>query len=180
MVTAVPLLGWKRSAITATISLCLQGVCSQVGYFIHMQNHVFKRPIAFPRSQTFAIAFLGLLHIVIAQLKDIPDTEGDRKHGVKNLSILIGSKPVFWICVSLLEIAYGVAIMVGISAPYLWSKIITWPSHGASGVGHAILALILWYRAKSVDLKSNASTHSFYMLIWKLVSAEYFLIPFVR
>ncbi|KAK7315339.1 hypothetical protein VNO77_33879 [Canavalia gladiata] len=149
---------------------------------------MFKRPIAFPRSQIFAIAFLGLLYIVIAQLKDLPDIEGDRKHGVKNLSILIGSKPVFWTCVSLLEIAYGVAIMVGISSPYLWSKIITviwdefvkWPSHGASGVGHAILALILWYHAKSVDLKSNASTYSFYMLIWKLVSAEYFLIPFVR
>ncbi|KAK7315331.1 hypothetical protein VNO77_33871 [Canavalia gladiata] len=125
-------------------------------------THVFKRPIAFPRSQIFAIAFLGLINIVIAQLKDLPDIEGDKKHGLKNLSILIGPKPVFWTCVSLLEITYGVAIMVGMSSPYLWSKIIT-------GVGHAILALFLWYQAKSVDLESNVSTYSFYMLIWKYV-----------
>ncbi|KAK7315326.1 hypothetical protein VNO77_33866 [Canavalia gladiata] len=99
-------------------------------------------------------------HAVIPQLKDLPDIEGDRKHGVKNLSILLGSKTVFWSCISLLEIAYGVAIMVGVSSPYLWSKIIT-------GVGHAILALILWYQAKSVDLESSTSTSSFYLLFWK-------------
>ncbi|KAK7315333.1 hypothetical protein VNO77_33873 [Canavalia gladiata] len=139
--------------------IALQGMSAQIGFFLHMQNHVFKRPIVFPRPQIFAIGILALLYIIVAQIKDLPDIEGDRKHGVKNLSVLIGPKPVFWICVSLLEIAYGVAIMA---------------------VGHAILASILWYRAKSVDLKNNASTFSFYMLIWELVRAEYFLVPFVR
>ncbi|KAK7315367.1 hypothetical protein VNO77_33911 [Canavalia gladiata] len=48
------------------------------------------------------------------------------------------------------------------------------------GLGHAFLASVLWYHAKSVDLESNASTNSFYAFIWKLLSAEYFLLPFTR
>ncbi|KAK7315353.1 hypothetical protein VNO77_33896 [Canavalia gladiata] len=191
----VPLLGWKRHGITATICIALQATLSQIGYFLHMQNHVFKRPTVFPRSQLFAIPFFGLLGIIISQLKDLPDIEGDRKDGVKNLAMLIGLKPVFWTCISLLEIAYGVSIMVGLSSPYLWSKIITmWPQ-GRSDAGftfsvpvpdtrhaggHAIMAAILWYRAKSVDLENSASTYSFYVLIWKLGSAEHLLVPFVR
>ncbi|KAL5974023.1 hypoxanthine-guanine phosphoribosyltransferase [Asimina triloba] len=47
-------------------------------------------------------------------------------------------------------------------------------------LGHLALASILWARAKSVDLKSKAAVTSFYMFIWKLFYAEYFLIPLVR
>ncbi|KAH9715679.1 homogentisate phytyltransferase 1 [Citrus sinensis] len=45
---------------------------------------------------------------------------------------------------------------------------------------HSILAFILWLRAKTVDLSSNASTLSFYMFIWKVHYVEYLLIHFVR
>lgn len=32
---------------------------------------------------------------------------------------------VFWICISLLEMAYLVAILVGATSPFMWSKTIT-------------------------------------------------------
>ncbi|KAL2992758.1 hypothetical protein AAZX31_10G065700 [Glycine max] len=48
------------------------------------------------------------------------------------------------------------------------------------GLGNVILASILWYQTKYVDLTSPASTRSFYMLIWKLFDAAYFLLPFIR
>ncbi|KAH8505185.1 hypothetical protein H0E87_012438, partial [Populus deltoides] len=38
-------------------------------------------------------------------------------------------------------------------------------------LGHAILASMLWNHAKSVDLKSKASTISCYMFIWKRIVA---------
>ncbi|XP_052290211.1 homogentisate phytyltransferase 1, chloroplastic isoform X5 [Citrus sinensis] len=47
-------------------------------------------------------------------------------------------------------------------------------------LGHSILALILWNRAKSVDIGSKTAITSCYMFIWKLFYAEYLLIPFVR
>ncbi|GFP96910.1 probable homogentisate phytyltransferase 1 chloroplastic [Phtheirospermum japonicum] len=47
-------------------------------------------------------------------------------------------------------------------------------------IGHTLLGLLLWNRAKSIDFKSKASITSFYMFIWKLFYAEYLLIPLVR
>ncbi|KAL2318223.1 hypothetical protein Fmac_032099 [Flemingia macrophylla] len=61
-------------------------------------------------------------------IDDIPDMEGDAKHGIRSLSVHLGQKRV---------------------------------------LGHALLASILWYRAKSVDLSNNATITSFYMFMWK-------------
>ncbi|KAK7392597.1 hypothetical protein VNO78_21040 [Psophocarpus tetragonolobus] len=48
------------------------------------------------------------------------------------------------------------------------------------GLGHGVLASILWYRTKSIDLSSKASTTSFYVFMWKLMCVEFFLMPLVR
>ncbi|RYR30253.1 hypothetical protein Ahy_B01g055066 isoform E [Arachis hypogaea] len=143
--------------------------------FVSLFNptHVYKRPVVFSRPLIFATAFMSFFSVVIALFKDIPDIEGDRIFGIQSFSVRLGQQRVFWICVSLLEVAYGVALMVGAASPCLWSKIIT-------GTGHAAMALILWFRAKSVDFKNKASITSFYMFIWKLFYAEYLLIPLVR
>ncbi|XP_029125743.1 naringenin 8-dimethylallyltransferase 1, chloroplastic-like isoform X2 [Cajanus cajan] len=107
-------------------------------------------------------------------MKDIPDIEGDEKFGIRTLAVCLGPKWVFWFCISLLEMAYGAAILfVGATSSFLWSKLIT-------GLGHAFLASILWYHAKSVDVKSKEETFSFYILIWKMLMAECFILPFVR
>ncbi|XP_014509900.1 homogentisate phytyltransferase 1, chloroplastic isoform X1 [Vigna radiata var. radiata] len=170
----VPLLRWKRFAVLAAMCiLAVRAVIVQLAFFLHMQTHVYKRPPVFSRPLIFATAFMSFFSVVIALFKDIPDIEGDKVFGIQSFSVRLGQKPVFWTCVTLLEIAYGVALLVGASSPCLWSKIFT-------GLGHAVLAAILWYQAKSVDLKSKASITSFYMFIWKLFYAEYLLIPFVR
>ncbi|PKI32755.1 hypothetical protein CRG98_046851 [Punica granatum] len=86
-------------------------------------------------------------------MQDIPDIDGDKLFGIQSFT-------VFWICISLLEMAYVVAILVGSISPGLWNKVIT-------VLGHAVLATTLWARAKSLDLKSKAAITSFYMFIWK-------------
>ncbi|RYR79913.1 hypothetical protein Ahy_A01g004704 [Arachis hypogaea] len=94
-------------------------------------------------------------------MKDIPDIEGDKKEGLQTLSIRLGPKRVFWLCISLLEMTYGIAIIMGLTSPFLWSKIFT-------VMAHAINAWILWFRANSVDLKSKEDFQSFYMFIFKV------------
>ncbi|KAK7277360.1 hypothetical protein RIF29_18511 [Crotalaria pallida] len=104
-------------------------------------------------------------------MQDIPDMEGDSKFGIQSLSLRLGQKQVFWICVSLLQMAYGVAILVGMTSPFLWSKV-------SMGLGHGILASLLWYHAKSVDMKSIDAFQSFYAFLWKdnlLVTDDIFL-----
>ncbi|KAL0920163.1 hypothetical protein M5K25_009280 [Dendrobium thyrsiflorum] len=93
------------------------------------------------------------------------DVEGDRIFGIRSFSVRLGQKPVFWTCVCLLEMAYAVAIVTGVTSTCLWSKFPT-------VLGHAVLALILWNNARSVSLTSKAAITSFYMFIWKLFYAE--------
>ncbi|PQQ08405.1 homogentisate phytyltransferase 1 chloroplastic isoform X1 [Prunus yedoensis var. nudiflora] len=197
----LPLLRWKRSAVVAAMCiLAVRAVIVQLAFFLHMQIHVYKRPAAFSRPLIFATAFMSFFSVVIALFKDIPDIDGDKysafgllqyvwdksgwyeglsSNGFQNAlkdrgPTLLSINPlVFWICISLLEMAYGVAVLVGASSGFLMSKCIT-------VLGHAILASILWNRAKSVDLNSKAAITTFYMFIWKLFYAEYLLIPLVR
>jgi len=170
----LPLLRWKRFALVAAMCiLAVRAVIVQLAFFLHVQTHVFGRPAVFSRPLIFATAFMSFFSVVIALFKDIPDIEGDKFFGIRSFTVRLGQERVFWICIALLEIAYGVAIFVGAASSYTWSKYVTI-------FGHAILASILWDRAKSIDLKNKAEITSFYMFVWKLFYAEYLLIPLVR
>nr|ARV85586.1 PT2 protein [Lotus japonicus] len=170
----VPLLRWKGNPILAAMTFTsLWGFIYPITYFLHMQTFVFKRPAVFPRSLAFVHVLLSFYFVGISFLKDIPDIEGDKKFGIHSFSMRFGKKRVFWICVSLLEMAFGVGLLVGATSSCLSNRIVT-------VLGHAVLASVLGFHAKFVDLESNASTMSFYKLVWKLLYAECFLIPFLR
>ncbi|XVF47680.1 hypothetical protein PTKIN_Ptkin03bG0130000 [Pterospermum kingtungense] len=170
----LPLLRWKRFALVAAMCiLAVRAVIVQIAFYLHIQTHVFSRPAVIAKPLIFATAFMSFFSVVIALFKDIPDIEGDKIFGIKSYTVRLGQERVFWTCISLLEMAYGVSVLVGATSSYTWSKVIT-------VLGHSILALILWIRAKSVDLKSKAAITSCYMFIWKLFYAEYFLIPLIR
>ncbi|XP_010688453.2 probable homogentisate phytyltransferase 1, chloroplastic isoform X2 [Beta vulgaris subsp. vulgaris] len=170
----LPMLRWKRFAVVAAMCiLAVRAVIVQIAFFLHMQMHVFGRPAVFSRPLIFATAFMSFFSVVIALFKDIPDMEGDKIYGIKSFTVRLGQKRVFWICIVLLQMAYTVAILVGASSSFLWSKLVT-------VAGHSILAALLWRSAKSTDLSKKAAITSFYMFIWKLFYAEYLLIPLVR
>ncbi|KAA0055535.1 homogentisate phytyltransferase 1 [Cucumis melo var. makuwa] len=124
-------------------------------------THVFQRPPVFSRSLIFATAFMSFFSIVIALFKDIPDIDGDKIFGIRSFTVRLGQERVFWSCISLLEVAYTAAVLVGVASSSPWSKWLT-------VLGHVTLGSILWIRAKSVDLKSKAAITSFYMFIWKI------------
>jgi len=170
----LPLLRWKRFALVAAMCiLAVRAIIVQIAFYLHIQTHVFGRPILFTRPLIFATAFMSFFSVVIALFKDIPDIEGDKIFGIRSFSVTLGQKRVFWTCVTLLQMAYAVAILVGATSPFIWSKVI-------SVVGHVILATTLWARAKSVDLSSKTEITSCYMFIWKLFYAEYLLLPFLK
>jgi homogentisate phytyltransferase/homogentisate geranylgeranyltransferase len=170
----IPLLRWKRFALVAAMCiLAVRAVIVQIAFYLHMQTFVYGLPIAFSKPVIFATGFMSFFSVVIALFKDIPDIVGDKIYGIRSFTVRLGQERVFWICISLLEMAYFVAILVGASSSCLWSKCIT-------VMGHAGLASLLWNRAKSIDFQSKTGVTSFYMFIWKLFYAEYFLIPLIR
>ncbi|KAG2403135.1 Glycinol 4-dimethylallyltransferase [Vigna angularis] len=135
---------------------------------------VLKKPLMFTRSLIVTLLFMGLYSTGIALSKDIPDVEGDIKHGVDSFAARLGQKKVFWICVSLFEMAFGVAFLAGASSssPF-WIKF-------AACLGNVVLGSILWYRAKDVDVTNPASSGSFYSFIWKLMMAGHVFLPLIR
>ncbi|KAH7858153.1 hypothetical protein Vadar_020575 [Vaccinium darrowii] len=165
--------GWKRNAFLAALCILIPRATDNVTTFIHIQKYALGRPVIFTRSLLFAVAFMSLFSTVIALSKDMEDVDGDRDHGIQSLAVIIGKEKVFWLCISMLLIGYGCAMAIGASSSFLTSKLVT-------VLGHCVLASTLWLRARSVDLENNASISSFYMFIWKLVYAEYLLIPFIR
>ncbi|KAL2232842.1 UNVERIFIED_CONTAM: Homogentisate phytyltransferase 1, chloroplastic, partial [Sesamum indicum] len=157
----LPLLRWKRFAVIAAMCiLSVRAVIVQIAFYLHIQTYVFRRPAVFTKPVIFATAFMSFFSVVIALFKDIPDIAGDKIYGIQSFSVRLGQERVFWICISLLEMAYAVALLVGATTSCIWSKWIT-------VIGHTLLGLLLWDRAKSIDLKSKASITSFYMFIWK-------------
>ncbi|XP_057439896.1 glycinol 4-dimethylallyltransferase-like [Lotus japonicus] len=169
-----PLLRWKGHPVSAALSIVASwAVIFPIPDFLHMQTFVFKRPTIFPRSLIFVTIFMSLYSMGIALLKDIPDVEGDKKFGIYSFPARFGKKRVFWVCVSLFELAFGIALMVGATSSYMWSKV-------AMILGNTVLASVVWYRAKSVNLGSKDSMASFYMLIWKILFAAYMLMPLAR
>ncbi|KAJ6673942.1 HOMOGENTISATE SOLANESYLTRANSFERASE CHLOROPLASTIC [Salix viminalis] len=170
----LPFLRWKKQAfLAATCIMVVRAIVVQLAFFVHMQRFVLGKTIVVTRSLVFATAFMCFFSAVIALFKDIPDVDGDRDFGIQSFSVSLGQERVFWICVNMLLISYGAAVVVGASSTFLPSKLITI-------FGHCTLAFILWFRARLVDLTSKDSITSFYMFIWKLFYAEYFLVPFVR
>ncbi|XP_031256834.1 homogentisate geranylgeranyltransferase, chloroplastic-like [Pistacia vera] len=170
-----PFLRWKRHPfLAASCILFVRALVIQLAFFIHTQKYVLGRPIVITKSLLFATAFMCFFSTVIALFKDIPDIDGDRYFGIQSFSVSLGQERVFWLCVQMLLMAYGAAVMVGASSSSLSiSKLVTI-------LGHCTLASFLWLRARSIDLSSKVLITSFYMFIWKLFYAEYFLIPFVR
>ncbi|KAL9303252.1 hypothetical protein ACSQ67_020515 [Phaseolus vulgaris] len=169
-----PLLRWKQNPVLAAASIIsTMAIVFPIAFFYHIKTFVLKRAVGFPKPLMFFVAFTTIYSLGIALFKDIPDIEGDKAFGIQSFSTRLGQKKVFWICISLLESAFGVAIMAGLSSPFLWAKLIT-------VVGHAVLGSILWHNAKFVDLSDKASIRSYYMLIWKLLYVAYFLMPLIR
>ncbi|MED6124609.1 hypoxanthine-guanine phosphoribosyltransferase [Stylosanthes scabra] len=160
----LPLLRWKKSTILTLISnIPSMLLTSNVAPFLHMKTYVLKKTTIFPRPIVFTIAVMSFYYLVIMLLKDIPDIEGDKAAGLQTLSVRLGPKRVFWLCVSLLEMAYGIAVIMGATSPFLWSKFFT-------VLAHSIMAFVFYYRANSVDPEIKDVSQSFYMFIFQMMT----------
>lgn len=156
----------------------------------------------YPPRHVFAVVFVTVFSVVIALFKDLPDAEGDAKHGVKTcvlprglvqsphvphvrhasftshaaaaprLTVRMGVGRVFRVCAVLLAADYVLGAYMGLYSQSQWSLYLT------CGVHLAMLAVVV-VKAAAVDVNSHASITAFYMhVVWKLFYAEYLLLPF--
>ncbi|KAH9314684.1 hypothetical protein KI387_023311, partial [Taxus chinensis] len=123
--TDLPFLRWKRSAVAAaSCILCVRAIVVQLAFYLHMQSFVYRRPAILTKPLIFATTFMCFFSVVIALFKDIPDVDGDKIFGIQSFSVRLGQERVFWLCVYLLQAAYGVAIIMGGVSSLMWSKLV--------------------------------------------------------
>ncbi|KAF9612911.1 hypothetical protein IFM89_004327, partial [Coptis chinensis] len=139
-----------------------------LGSAYSVDKYVLGKPIVFTRSLVFATVFMCFFSAVIALFKDIPDVDGDQHFGIQSFSVQLGQETVFRLCINLLLMAYGIAVVIGASSPYTFNKFVT-------VLGHCTLASMLWLRARSTDLTNKASITAFYMFIWKVSLKAFFV-----
>ncbi|GAY62642.1 hypothetical protein CUMW_219510, partial [Citrus unshiu] len=120
----LPFLRWKRNPFLATM------------------YGVLERGLAMP-----LVAVKCWFCVLLVLLKDMPDVDGDKEHGIQS--------SVLWLGVYMLLVVYGALVIAGASSPFLESKLITI-------IGHSTLAFLLLQRARNVDVSSQAAILSFY------------------
>ncbi|XP_042496826.1 coumarin 8-geranyltransferase 1b, chloroplastic-like [Macadamia integrifolia] len=171
----LPFLRWKRDPILSAIIIGFwRGIGSIVPYFIHAQKYLLGKPITITKSLVFASVVMSLHGIAIVTFKDVPDVDGDKEGAIVTSSTKLGKERALSLGINILLIAYGLGMIMGVSSSSsLLFKLITI-------LGHSAIAAVLMLHSRSVDLTDKLSAQSFYMFIWKLVYAEYLLLPFVR
>ncbi|KAH9751422.1 putative homogentisate phytyltransferase 1 [Citrus sinensis] len=154
----LPFLRWKSHTFMAPLCLVIMMGLTALPFCMHMQQYVLGRPFVITRPLIFMVAIMSIFAFVNGLLKDLPDVEGDKKFGMNTLCVVLGKEKVLPLCVNMMLVGYGCALVAEASSSFMINKLI---------IGHSILALILWIQSKKVDLDNFESTFGFCMLTWK-------------
>lgn len=163
---SVPPLRLKNHPFWAAASVALvRGVVVNVLVYLHFSTATRGAPSLPPRVQLLAVAIV-VLGLVIAWFKDVPDMEGDRRYGVRTLSLQLGPRRV-------LAIGLGVwglcqLALVGVAATGLPDL-----HPGVVVVGSLGLLTTALVAARRVDFEVPRTFVRFYLLIWGIFYAQY-------
>ncbi|KAL8235054.1 hypothetical protein R6Q59_021154 [Mikania micrantha] len=119
---------WKR--IPALAAMCIwsvRGAIVTILFHLHAQTLIKGRALLLSKHAIFVFGIMSIFGIVIALFKDIPDVVGDKINGINSFALQFGQKQVFWICVWLLEMAYGMGIVIGLSSAHIWIRSVMVP-----------------------------------------------------
>ena len=155
---------WAAACIFA-----VRGLVVNVFLFLHF-NHVLNASTSLPPKIWALTLFMFGMSLVIAWFKDIPDMEGDRRFAIATLTLRLGPQRVFDIGRALLGVCYlGLMLAGAFGLPGVNGLVLT--------VTHLILFSLMWQASRSVDPTDQTAMTRYYMIIWTLFFAEYFVYP---
>jgi homogentisate phytyltransferase/homogentisate geranylgeranyltransferase len=163
---SLPPLRLKRFPFWAAASVSLvRGVVVNVGVYLHFSSELAGRAVLPLRIGVLAVAVV-VLGLVIAWFKDVPDMEGDRRYGVRTLSLRLGPRRVLVIGLAALAVCQLGIVAVAVAAP-------TGLHAGVLSIGSLSLLFVALMAARKVDFDVPRTFVRFYLLIWVVFYAQY-------
>lgn len=161
-----PPLRLKRHHATAAASLVAgRGLVANVLVYVHLATSAGSPPRV-PAALIVVTAAIAVTSLALAWLKDLPGTPTDRRQGTATLPARLGAQRVVALGVAVLALAYtAVAAVALLGIPGL--------DPTATAVGHALLAVLLWWSSTRLRLRDEASVARFAASIWVLLALQY-------
>lgn len=167
---SVPPVRLKRFPVAA--SLCIAGVRSAVvnlGVAVHFST-AFGGDGRVPGAVWALCLFVLPFSFAIAVLKDVPDSEGDRRFRIATFTVRLGPRRAAALGLGALGIAYaGMAVLGPLALPEANAAVLAG--------GHLGAALLLAWWAHRADPDDPRAFTGFYMRVWVLFFLEYLLVP---
>lgn len=159
---SVPPFRLKRSPFAAAVTIsAVRGFLMNFGVY-YATASALGLPFAWSPPIIFLAAFMTLFASVIALAKDMPDIRGDRADSISTFATRAGPRAVFRVVVAMLMTAYAGAIIAGTFAPVgAFRRAVMIP-------GHALLALALARKYRTVNPEKQEHIVDFYKFIWTL------------
>jgi homogentisate solanesyltransferase len=171
---SVPPLRLKRFAIPAFLIIAtVRGVLLNFGVYYAVRAAL-GLTFKWSPAVAFITAFVTLFATAIAITKDLPDIEGDRKHGIRTFATDLGVRSIAMIGTSILLSNYIGAIYLALRFPTLYNMPVM-------AFGHAVLGMVLVMRTMVLDRAefTPLAIKEYYRWIWNLFYCEYLLFPFM-
>ena len=116
---------------------------------------------------------------MIALVKDVPDVAGDRRYGIRSFSVRLGRTAVLRAAARLLALNLAAAAITLTAAATTGTAVVA-ARRGAAALAAAGGARLVLHRHARVDARSASAVTEYYMLLWKVFYAAYFVLPFAR
>jgi len=161
----------KRYFLWAALCiLAVRGPIINLGLYLYFSG-VLSGNHEIPESIWLLVALTVLFALVIAWSKDIPDTTGDARFGIRTLVMRLGPDTLFragrWILTAALLI--GVAGGLGPWMDELNGTVLV--------ITQLMLLAALWIRSRRVDPSVDDSIKPYYLFIWNLLQLQYVAFP---
>jgi homogentisate phytyltransferase/homogentisate geranylgeranyltransferase len=170
---SMPPLHLKRHHVTAALAIAtVRGVVVNVGGFL-VFNHLVNGTLELPRDMRVLTLFIVAFTVAIVWFKDLPDVEGDARHGIRTMAILYSPSTALYAG----HLLVGAAYLVTIAAEFagIRSSAVPAVKDLTLLLGHVLLLVLFILNALSIDLADKGSVRKFYQRFWLFFFAEYVL-----
>ena len=152
---------WRRSPVLAALCIVLvRGVIVQSGFAWH---------VGCTSLQLGPMLFFSAFALVIAIVKDVADTKGDKAHNLGSLAICVGRRATLDIAGVILQLTLSFGILVASNRKQLPIVL---------AAVYVSTRLIL--ENKYTDITDNDQVSRLYQMYWRCFYISYLALPFLR